>query len=257
MTLKLDHIIIAVDDLNKATEDYKAAGFNAFYGGEHANGTTHNALVCFADGSYLELIARTDKEPRDELIADFRTWFDRGTGLIGYALISDDLDGDLAGIRERELPVSDVRAGGRVREDGIALAWRTAGFADRRFPFVIQDVTDRNLRVPDSPEVTTHTNGANAVIGMELRVPYLKAAVTFYQDLLGTEPTTVANRKQFMIGDTLKLTLRESGDLEPSDHEAPARLILRTTKVERVGTLDMSLTHGAEIELHAAKEPSS
>jgi hypothetical protein len=57
--LKLDHVIIAVRELDQAVADYIALGFSAIYGGRHASGATHNALVCFQDGAYLELLAPT------------------------------------------------------------------------------------------------------------------------------------------------------------------------------------------------------
>ena len=43
-------------------------------GGEHAGGVTHNALVCFADGSYLEIVAfrRSSFRPRSWSSAETR-----------------------------------------------------------------------------------------------------------------------------------------------------------------------------------------
>ena len=64
-TLELDHIIVTVDNLNEAIEDYKSLGFRVMYGGKHASGTTHNALIPMSDGAYIELIALTGEEPSD------------------------------------------------------------------------------------------------------------------------------------------------------------------------------------------------
>lgn len=58
MTLPLDHIVIAVQDLERSIADYTALGFNVLRGGEHPGRSTHNALVVFADGAYFELIAQ-------------------------------------------------------------------------------------------------------------------------------------------------------------------------------------------------------
>src|SRR5918998_5896519 len=55
--VELDHFVIVVADLDRAIEDYAALGFTVTPGGVHADGRTHNALVPFADGTYLELIA--------------------------------------------------------------------------------------------------------------------------------------------------------------------------------------------------------
>ncbi|PMP81392.1 MAG: VOC family protein, partial [Roseiflexus castenholzii] len=53
----IDHIVILVRDLLAAIDDYTALGFTVTPGGVHADGATHNALVAFVDGGYLELIA--------------------------------------------------------------------------------------------------------------------------------------------------------------------------------------------------------
>ena len=52
----IDHIVILVSELESAIADYTALGFSVVRGGDHP-GVTHNALVAFADGTYLELIA--------------------------------------------------------------------------------------------------------------------------------------------------------------------------------------------------------
>ena len=57
MITGIDHIVILVADLDRAQAEYAAAGFTVVPGGEHAGGLTHNALVAFADGTYLELLA--------------------------------------------------------------------------------------------------------------------------------------------------------------------------------------------------------
>ena len=63
MSLTLDHVVIRVNDLERVIADYTALGFTVQRGGTHADGVTHNALVGFADGSYLELIAFLQPAP--------------------------------------------------------------------------------------------------------------------------------------------------------------------------------------------------
>ena len=62
MAFRLDHIVIGVHDLAAAAADFTQAGFQVTPGGEHSSGNTHNALVTFADGAYLELIAFKDHQ---------------------------------------------------------------------------------------------------------------------------------------------------------------------------------------------------
>jgi catechol 2,3-dioxygenase-like lactoylglutathione lyase family enzyme len=99
---KLDHVIIAVNDLDQAVEDYRALGFTTIYGGRHANGATHNALVGFQDSTYLELLAPTGDAPQPG-VTDFSPLLAHGEGLVGYALLSHDLPADAQALRARRL----------------------------------------------------------------------------------------------------------------------------------------------------------
>ena len=62
MLTGIDHIVIAVPDLDVARKSYEALGFTVVPGGRHPVGT-HNALIAFADGAYVELIAFYEANP--------------------------------------------------------------------------------------------------------------------------------------------------------------------------------------------------
>lgn len=64
MPFQIDHVVIAVSDLARAVADYRALGFTVLEGGVHASDATHNALIGFADGTYLELLASTGRAAR-------------------------------------------------------------------------------------------------------------------------------------------------------------------------------------------------
>lgn len=189
MPFKLDHVIIAVHDLNTAVADFRALGFTVIYGGEHASGTTHNALICFRDGTYIELLAPTGK-PAAPGTTDFSTLLHQGEGLVGYALLSDDLMATVAQMRERGIAISDPSPGKRVRQDGVELRWLTATVNGGFSPFFIQDETPRNLRVPDDEHALTHTNGAHSLITLEAITLELSFnQQEYYRKLLQTPPT--------------------------------------------------------------------
>src|SRR5215472_18245097 len=67
--VRLDHVVVVVSSLAEATRSFAAAGFTVTPGGRHDAIPTENALVAFADGSYLELLAARDTSTRDELRA--------------------------------------------------------------------------------------------------------------------------------------------------------------------------------------------
>lgn len=153
----LDHLVYVARDLAAAVEEHKRRGFTVTPGGEHAGGVTHNALVCFADGSYLELVAFRRPDP------NHRWWRHASTGgFADFAVLSDDLAQDVSALND--LVVREPAEGGRTRPDGVSLRWRAA-FLRAPLPFLIEDLTPRDLRVPGG-DATRHANGVTGVANL-------------------------------------------------------------------------------------------
>lgn len=192
MAQSIDHIIIAVRDLATASDNYRQAGFTVTPGGEHVSGGTHNALVSFGDGAYFELIAF--KEPDRE--HDHRWWgkLQNGEGTVDYALLSDNLNAEASRLQKAGVTVDGPRDGGRKRPDGIEIAWKTLYLEvpGVPLPFVLEDVTAHDLRVPPGP-ATRHPLGASAVAGLTILVPDLDRATPVYETLLGGPGEAVAS----------------------------------------------------------------
>src|SRR6266508_5916702 len=120
MIRAIDHLVILVEDLDAASADYTALGFTVTLGGTHADGATHNALVVFADDSYLELIAFRHEAPEHH-------WWRHvaaGEGLIDFALLPTAIAEDAAAAQSRGLEMYGPYAGGRLRPDGLRVAWQ-------------------------------------------------------------------------------------------------------------------------------------
>ena len=83
----LDHVPIAVRDLEAAAETYRALGFSLKPGRPHANGI-RNQHVKFPDGTELELI--TAPEARDALTGKYRRHLEHGDGPAFLALFIPD-----------------------------------------------------------------------------------------------------------------------------------------------------------------------
>lgn len=158
----LDHVILVVLDLAAAVAEHRERGFTVTPGGEHTGGLTHNALVGFQDGSYLELIAFHD-------LAAARGkhgWApvaERGGGWADFALRSNDFRSDVAALRD--LVARPPEEGGRARPDGVAIAWRLARLQGP-LPFLIEDLTARELRVPggDAAQHANQTTGVASIV---------------------------------------------------------------------------------------------
>lgn len=208
MILGIDHILIAVEDLEKAMEVYRRLGFQVLVGGEHPTVGTHNALVPLADGSYLELVGVRKPElaqqfPFGQQVLEAIA---RPNRLVGFALESADVNGDVQAIRDRGLTMAKAPPGGRVRPDGQQVSWRTAHPEDPRLPFLIQDTTPRSLRVPPSPD---GLNGSTQVGWVEVGAADLQPAITAYTQLLGERP---ADGRFALRRGAIRLSQSFSGD---------------------------------------------
>lgn len=184
MLTGIDHLVVLVPDLATGIRDYERLGFTVIPGGEHPGGT-HNALIAFADGAYIELIAFQDPSAPSE--HRWRRFRDVGGGLIDFALGSTDLAADVARLIRAGLPYEPMD-GARARPDGVQLQWRSASVSPAgHLPFIIEDVTPRGLRVP-SGEATHHTNNVTGVLSLTIAVDDLAAAKGRFTALLDAMP---------------------------------------------------------------------
>ncbi|HEY7031705.1 MAG TPA: VOC family protein [Thermomicrobiales bacterium] len=182
----IDHVVVLVDDLEAAMARYRDLGFTVVPGGRHPS-ATENALVCFRDGAYLELIAFWDATDREH---PFFHHLATGPGLIAYALGVDDLEGTVSALRQRGVPYGDPQAGARRRPDGAEVVWKMAFHGDGAtggLPFLIEDVTDRAVRAPGG-SATDHANGSLGIDRLIVAVEDVAAATETYAALVGSSP---------------------------------------------------------------------
>ncbi len=176
---RLDHVVIVVRALDQAIADFQAMGFTTTPGGVHADGLTANALVPFADGTYLELIAFRAPD-----VPQAHRWYPRlaaGEGFADAAIVVDNLSEAAEDWRRRGLRGTGPVDGGRQRLDGQELRWRTFFFdRDQGLPFAIEDVTARASRVPGGA-AAVHANGAVGITALHVVGP--PAMAQAYRDL--------------------------------------------------------------------------
>ncbi|MEK7692588.1 MAG: VOC family protein, partial [Chloroflexota bacterium] len=124
----LDHVVIAVQDLDAATADYAALlGREPSWRGEHPKYGTKNTLFRI-DNTYIELLSlgagKGDKRWAGELSRFFQN---SGEGLFALALGTSDVNAAVRELRDNGLDVLDPSDG-----DGIDLIsggrreWRNA-----------------------------------------------------------------------------------------------------------------------------------
>jgi catechol 2,3-dioxygenase-like lactoylglutathione lyase family enzyme len=181
MVTGIDHLVIAVHDLEQASGAYRALGFTVIPGGKHEPHVgTHNALIAFQDGSYVELIAFYVPQPSHR-------WWDAlqmGGGLVDLCLASDDLAADARVLRDAGVMMGEPEPKKRMRPDGVEVRWSYAlavGSHRGVAPFVIQDVTARDVRVPAERK---HDNGVIGIGTVTLAVDDVERLARWYEALL-------------------------------------------------------------------------
>jgi catechol 2,3-dioxygenase-like lactoylglutathione lyase family enzyme len=249
----IDHILIAVPDLEIARKSYEALGFTVVAGGRHPVGT-HNALIAFADGSYIELIAFYEANPAHKWWAPLQ----KGGGLVDFCMQTDDLQGDTRAFRTAGVAIDDPSPLSRVRPDGYRLKWVLSipreghrGVA----PFLIQDETPREERIPRQ---TSHENGVTGIGTVTVAVTDVAPARTWYAEVLkqagrpARRPDLDAAGVLFTVGPhTLEFVMPRgaSGPLREWLETRGSSPYSATLKAGKAIPLDPTKTLGAKLAL--------
>ncbi len=255
MLTGIDHLVVVVPDLATAIENYERLGFTVMPGGRHPI-ATHNALISFADGSYIELIAFFEPS------AEHRWWAPllKGGGLVDFCMQTDNLRGDTAAFRQAGVSIEDPKPLTRVRPDGYTLSWVLSIPRDPHrgvAPFLIQDETPRHERVP--PRVT-HRNRVTGIGTVTVAVDDVEAVRPWYRSVLGGGGTGIersdleAAGARFTIGPHVFEFVAPGGSRSPlgdwlrARGPSPYAATLRSAS-GKTGLLDETKTMGARLAL--------
>jgi catechol 2,3-dioxygenase-like lactoylglutathione lyase family enzyme len=162
----LDHIPIAVADLARAADDYRALGFALKPGRPHDDGI-QNQHVKFRDGTELELI--TAPEARDALTTTYREHLKNGDGPAFLALFAPRMADADARLTAAKIAHARGSVGG--------IDFPPAGGLGYLFLF------GRNQSPTDLPEHFAHVNTAEALIGVWLAAGDLSRERRLLQEL--------------------------------------------------------------------------
>ena len=122
MITSVDHLIIAVRDLNQAIIDYeKVLGTSPCWIGKHAELGTTNALFNF-ENTYLELLSPNDEGPGTDLINSLIA--DKGDHLAGIALGTDNIEHVKEALNKNG-HFAEISSGEAINEkDGKSRRWK-------------------------------------------------------------------------------------------------------------------------------------
>jgi hypothetical protein len=140
----LDHIVVAVNDLEAASERYRAFGFALKPGRPHDNGI-RNQHVKFTDGTEVELLTAPDA--RDPLTRHYREHLAAGDGPAFLALFASDIQA----LADRLAPTGAQSGGGFITYP--------SGHPTGHIFF-----GGRNHSPTDRPEHFAHGNSADSLV---------------------------------------------------------------------------------------------
>jgi catechol 2,3-dioxygenase-like lactoylglutathione lyase family enzyme len=189
MAFALDHVVIGVNDLDRAVADYQSLGFTVYPGGVHHGGVSHNALIVFEDGSYFEIIAYREAAPANRWWHVLTT---AGEGIVDFAVLPENTEKDLGAARARGLNLEGPTPGGRLRLDGVRLDWQIVRPATTDLPFWCGDVTPRHLRVPEGA-IRHHANGVTGISRVRILVSDGVTSTERYRALVGPDAVSLEN----------------------------------------------------------------
>lgn len=253
MIKAIDHIVIVVGDLDLAAKHYGEIGFTVVAGGKHPVGS-YNVLIALADGSYIELISYYRSSP------DHRWWaaLQRGEGLVDFCMQTDDLPGDTERLRGVGVMIADPVPWSRKRPDGYEVKWLLSLAREGHrgvAPFLIQDVTPREERIPRRFE---HKNGSTGIGAVTVAVEDLAAVRNWYEALLGSAGAEIERKDLQAHGLRFEVGPHRFDFLTPNHSKSPLTGWIKArgaspyaatlrSSLSQGQTLQAALTHGARL----------
>lgn len=179
----LDHLIVAVEDLDKAEENYtKIFGMPPVWKGEHKELGTANVLFNFQN-TYFELLAIKGEGLGAALINYYLE--ESGEGLIGMVLGTDDISKATSTFREKGFALADYTEGEGINfKDKQARKWKNLFLPPELtrgiFSFIIQH-TEGELPLHKSQEPSVINKLDHLVINTNDADGFIK----IYKDIFG------------------------------------------------------------------------
>ena len=236
----VDHVPIAVGNLARAADDYRALGF-AIKPGRHHDDGIENKHVKFRDGTELELI--TAPAARDALTTTYWRHLDKGDGPAFMALFAPEMAA--ADERLTLLGIPHARSGGLIefpRDGGLDYVF----------------LAGRNASPSDRPEHFAHANTAESLIRVWLAAGDLSRERQLLA-ALGAKMTDAEVR----VPGPARATVARLGDggevlLLPASHQLVAGrpIVGATLRVDNLDTARAVLDRGQAAPLAIVRSPA-
>ena len=222
MFTHLDHLIVAVDDLEAAAKNYQTLfGMTPVWSGEHKELGTSNALFAFKN-TYFELLSATGEGLGADLVNHYLN--QSGEGLIGIVFATDDIKKAKSSLEEQGFNMPDISSGeGTNSSDQQVRRWKNLFLPPELsrglFSFIIEH-TEGALPSPMSYEPSSPHSLDHVVINTNDADSF----IDIYKDAFGIRlalDKTIEHWKKRMLFFRLSKTtievIEEQNDQETAD----------------------------------------
>ena len=222
MFTHLDHLIVAVDDLEASAKNYQTLfGMTPVWSGEHKELGTSDALFAFKN-TYFELLSATGEGLGADLVKHYLN--QSGEGLIGIVFATDDIKKAKSSLEEQGFNMPDISSGeGTNSSDQQVRRWKNLFLPPELsrglFSFIIEH-TEGALPSPMSYEPSSPHSLDHVVINTNDADSF----IDIYKDAFGIRlalDKTIEHWKKRMLFFRLSKTtievIEEQNDQETAD----------------------------------------
>ena len=222
MISTLDHIILAVEDLNEAEKNYKKIfGIEPVWRGEHKELGTANVIFNLKN-TYLELLSSNGEGLGAALVNHYLE--KDGEGLIGIVFGTNDLNEVASSIKDKGFNVAEITEGEGTNSDESEIRkWKNLFLPPELtrglFSFIIEH-TEGNLPSNKPVIQSSLTKLDHVVINTNDADGFIEIYKNVYGLRLALDKTIEAWNKRmlfFRFNKTTIEVIEENDDKEPSD----------------------------------------
>ena len=181
MIENVDHIIVVVEDLSLAEQNYKKIfGIDPVWRGKHAELGTANVLFNF-ENTYFELLAANGSGIGADLVNHAIS--EKGEGLLGLVLGTKNIMQFRGSAIENGYPLSEISTGHGINEQNEKREWLYQFLPNELtrgiFSFVIEH------KSPDLPLLASDKSTVNKLEQVVLKTNDVNGFIKIYRDVYG------------------------------------------------------------------------
>lgn len=262
----VDHVVVAVRDLDSAAAAWKKLGFTLSPRGTHsAHMGSGNYTIVFTD-DYMELLGVLVPTEQNRPTVEFLA---AREGVERVAFTTDDAAGGVAELKERGLaatgPVSfgrpvDLPGGGQSEAKFNVFHWPASERPAGLRIFACQHLTPETVWIP---ELQTHANGAKKLVRVEILAKDPENAATHMAVLINQEVTITADgfevksggkRATFLFYDAATLRTRYPEDVRAGAvSDGAVAIVIASDDLAKVSAIPGAVAHGGAVSIPASR----